>query len=235
MEALDYGVERAVERRQAVSPDAAMTSPAMGLGLWFMGPAIGRYSTTPAKSYERVSCFIVGSDVSLRGELFGHDWTVEVASPAVESAAAAAFAEPSDAVLAADAAKEVQWLRVSLGLSMAELASLFGAKTRKAVYDWLSGSRTNKAPYIRAVRNLLEGGLPGEYLPYLRQFWNSTPNGGESLLGILKSGEPRRLDDARAALAALQGPISDYVHQITAKPAFDAPGSADSDDIYRNS
>jgi len=233
VEALEACIARAVEHRQAVNPDAAMTSPVMGMGLWFMNPAIDRHSTTPAHAYERMRCVIVGSDVSLRGELFGRDWIIEAAPSVVEGTADAAAAQVIEATPAFDTAQDAQWLRASLELSMAELASLFGV-TRKSVYDWLAGTKTPKAAYIRGVRNLLESGLPVACLPYLRQFWEAAPKGGESLLEILKSGDPRRLPgEAREALGDLEGSLSDYVRQLAAKPAFDAPGSADTDDLYR--
>lgn len=221
-------VERAVDRRRAANPDASMTSPEMGLGLMFFSPAIDNTTTTAARGYEHLEWFILGSEVALRGPVFGRHWRVESSPPAVEGV------QPSTELAVAEAfdtSDDAKWLRTSLELSMAELAALFGV-TRKSAYDWLAGTKTSKAAYIRAVRKVIEGALSPECIPYLRQFWADSRE-GPSLLDILKSGDARRMPEARAALTTLAGPINDYVSGLRAGSPSDGTPNRDADDLYR--
>jgi DNA-binding transcriptional regulator YiaG len=227
-EAIEARLEREIAWRQARNPDTFITSPNIGPQRMGFGLALNRHSTTVAREIESMQCVIVGVGSALRGGLLSHDWRYETALTSHF-----ADAESSD-TLTFDTSKDTQWLRTSLELSMAELAALFGV-TRKAVYDWLDGAKTTKAAYIHAVRALIENHLPMESRPYLRQFWSYSPNGGESLIEIIKSGEPSRLPkEASAALADLKDPISSYTKQLAAKPHIDAIEHAHNADLYRS-
>jgi len=223
-ETLEARREHEVSWRRMRTAEASATSPNLSLELG-LGPAINRHSTSPSQSLENLQYIIVGVEEILRGSPIGNEWVREKA-PAKEKS-------PHEAT-AFDTAQDTQWLRSTLELGMAELAALFGV-TRRAVYDWLDGTKTPKAAYIRTVRNLIEEHLAAESRPYLRQFWESAPDGGVSLFEILKSGDPIRLQrEALSALVALRRSMSTYASQLAAKPTTNAIANTHTDDIYRS-
>jgi DNA-binding transcriptional regulator YiaG len=227
-EAIDVRIDRELAWSRSRNPNTYITSPSFGGYRSELILQFGRDSTTIARTIENLECVIIGQGVSLRGRLLGKSWVIDTDSATVIAESTA------HEIPAFDTAQDTQWLRTSLELSMAEIASLFGV-TRKAVYDWLDGTKTSKAAYIRAVRSLIESQIPVETRPYLRQFWNSPSVEGLSLFEIIKSGDPTRLPEpARAALSALAGPMSNYIKQLASKTQVDVQGHTHNDDLYRS-
>ncbi len=200
-------------------------------------PVLDLYSTSPslARGYELLIVHETAS-AGPRSAAHNFEWVIERMggvtkfAPKGRSAEARASTERAAVV---DTASDVAWLRHDLEIGMGEIASLFGV-TRKAVYDWTNGAKATNAHYIKAVRSLIERELPAGSRPYLRQFWDFDPSGGDPLVSILKSGDAKRLDDASRALRALARPIADYVEQIRANVGDAAGPHVHNHDEYRN-
>lgn len=209
----------------------AMTSPE--LNGWVNYHLPKDTTTFISSGLKDIRLRISGAGFELLGDPISRVWTVsgEVGSAQVLQRVSLVEAQ-EDAAATFDTAQDTKWLRASLELSMAELASLFGV-TRKAAYDWLAGAKTSKAPYIHAVRQMLEA-MPSAQRAYLRHFWESAPEGGESLLSILRSGDLSRLSEAQMALKRLEARIADYAQQRAQEPAFDAIGTSHTDSTYRS-
>lgn len=185
----------------------SLTTPSVGSvnesSAW---PVLTRYSTSPLRACNYQLVF-VDEDVALLTE----------SGALALGAQALPWAEiRQERAQTFDTVSDINWFRQTLELGMAEIASLFNV-TRKAVYDWTNETKTVKAPYIKAVRSLIERELTADLRPYLQQFWESSPQGEKSLLDILKSGDAQSLqNEATHAIRALAKPISDYVSQIHA-------------------
>ena len=189
-------------------------------------PVIAQYSTTSSLG-GMPSIVVVSPDRIFEGRAIEHQWVLQGHRIQIVGE----LPEPAPLI---DTASDTQWFRDALGLSMAEIAAVFGV-TRKAVYDWLDGARTNKAGYIKAVRGLIETELSPDLQPYLRQFWQHGAGAGVSLLEQLKSGEPAGLaTDATAALRLLRQPISDYRERVRSEHASATVPHAHNYDEYRN-
>jgi DNA-binding transcriptional regulator YiaG len=214
-------------RTAAPSPfshQRAMTTPNTPRDDGFASWLLTNYSTSPGRE-PNFGYIIAGGNQGARALFHEDEWTLqEVGKP--ESAQVVAQA--------LDTADDIHWFRQALELGMGDIAALFGV-TRKSVYDWLDGTQTGKAAYIKAVRSLIEQELDAQARPYLPHFWESGPEGSVPLLDILKSGDAARIGaDAKQALRALKRPIIDYVESIRSEASAPSVAHTYNHDEYRS-
>ncbi len=193
-----------------------------------MGTRLGAISTTVKSGIENLRVKIYGSDND-KPLVVGPLFYVEV-----DFIALSASTENSLAVL--DNLADLRWVREKLGLSMTDLATLFGV-TRKTVYDWFDGTKPRQLAVdrIAAIRAVAES-CPPEFLGVLNQFWSTPVGEGPSLIDILKSpgSSSTMLSSAKTALDALVPRIAQSAERNRAKPTRDAFGHAHNDDLFRS-
>lgn len=135
--------------------------------------------------------------------------------------------------------EDLRWLRGSLGVSMSEIAELFGV-TRKAVYDWFNGSapkRVGRIAKIQWVRSALEGQLSAERLRLIRHVWEQPLEGGSCLweqLRLSAAGASEAAAIARS-LGLLEGPLREIERRQARFSDSPSPlGEAHAEDLIRS-
>jgi DNA-binding transcriptional regulator YiaG len=220
--------DQLVHSRRERNPHAAMTSMNLGLDVVRSAPWLTAGSTSAPTEHPDIQLAILfGNETALvlRSAEHLHRWDVTHVRP-LRQTQAHSF----------DSIDDVQWLRNSLALSMAEIANLFKV-TRKAVYDWVDGSkpRLGVPERIHAIRLLLENGFPKDCLPYVRQFWSTSNDDSPSLLSILRDHETKDLTvSAEPSIRKLAAQVQSFVAQLKAKPIRQGIERSHADDIFRS-
>lgn len=221
-------VQQAKRQSRVESLGIASTAPKLGRGALESHPALEVFSTSPSRVFEHVQVIILDehdNEFMVAGSTFSRQWNL--AKTPTQFLALPKTPNTID---------DVQWLRTSLNLSMAEVATLFKV-TRKAVYDWLDGSkpRTGLAERIGAMRALFERNLPEESRQVVRQFFDTPIEEKGTLLSILRDIDIKSLaGEGEATLKTLAPRIAQFSADINSKPTPHGNGYAHNDDIYRS-
>ncbi len=228
--------QQAVRQRRMDNLGIASIPTSFGLGMEGLRrhAALEAYSTTPSRGLEDFQVIILDehdSELMLSGSPFSRNWSW--ARPPEQRAMTTQSAEivkPSNVI------DDIQWLRSALNLSMSEVAALFKV-TRKAVYDWLDGSkpRTGLAERIATMRALFERNLPSESRSVVRQFFDTPIDGETTLLSILRDVDTTNLTAKGVnGLNAIAHQVEKFAAELNSKPAPHGIGHAHNDDLYRS-